>query len=65
MDAGTDYRRRTPELANLYLTPLTAEVGAQMDGIFNQLAETADEDPELYIEHRVLKARRRAGGVVV
>lgn len=64
VDAGTDYRRRTLELANLYLTPLTAEVGAQMDGIFNQLAETADEDPELHIEHRVLKARRRAGGVV-
>lgn len=64
VDAGTDYRRRTLELANLYLTPLSPEVDAQMEGIFNQLAETADEDPELHIEHRVLKARRRAGGVV-
>src|SRR5574343_2040161 len=64
VDAGTDYRRRTLELANLYLTPLSPEVKAQMDGIFNQLAETADEDPALHIEHRVLKAHRRAGGVV-
>jgi len=35
-----------------------------MDGIFSNLAEQADEDPDLNIEHRVLKARRRAGGVV-
>lgn len=64
VDSGTDYRRRTLELANLYLTPLTPEVDQQMTQIFEQLAETADEDPALNIEHRVLKAKRRAGGVV-
>ncbi|MGE5453460.1 MAG: cell division protein ZapE [Acidobacteriota bacterium] len=64
VDSGTDYRRRTLELANLYLTPLTPQVHEQMTQIFEQLAETADEDPALHIEHRVLKARRRAGGVV-
>lgn len=64
VDSGTDYRRRTLELARLYLTPLSDETDAEMGAIFSQLAETADEDPELHIEHRVLKARRRAGGVV-
>ena len=64
VDSGTDYRRRTLELANLYLTPLTPDVNQQMTDIFDKLAETADEDPALNIEHRVLKAKRRAGGVV-
>ncbi|MDI1258952.1 cell division protein ZapE [Aquabacterium sp.] len=64
VDNGTDYRQRTLELANLYLTPLGPDVVAQMTEIFNQLAESADEDPTLNIEHRVLKARRKAGGVV-
>ncbi len=64
VDSGTDYRRRTLELANLYLTPLSEDHQAEMASIFDKLAETADEDPSLNIEHRVLKARRKAGGVV-
>lgn len=64
VDSGTDYRRRTLELARLYLTPLNDQTDAEMGQIFSQLAETADDSPELHIEHRVLKARRRAGGVV-
>jgi cell division protein ZapE len=64
VDSGTDYRRRTLELANLYLTPLNEQTDAEMTGIFDKLAETADEDPALNIEHRVLKAKRKAGGVV-
>ncbi len=64
VDSGTDYRRRTLELARLYLTPLSDQTDAEMAEIFTQLAETADEEPELNIEHRVLKAKRRAGGVV-
>ncbi|MDE2402750.1 MAG: AFG1 family ATPase [Burkholderiales bacterium] len=64
VDNGMDYRQRTLELANLYLTPQTPQVDEQMTEIFNQLAESADEDPTLNIEHRVLKARRRAGGAV-
>jgi len=64
VDSGTDYRRRTLELARLYLSPLSDETEAEMTAIFEQLAETADEPPELNIEHRVLKAHRRAGGVV-
>ncbi|MBU0917322.1 cell division protein ZapE [Aquabacterium parvum] len=64
VDAGNDYRRRALENANLYLQPLNEANEAEMHRIFGQLAETADEDPELNIEHRVLKARRKAGGVV-
>jgi cell division protein ZapE len=64
VDSGTDYRRRTLELARLYLTPLDDNTEQEMTTIFEQLAETADEDPALNIEHRVLPARRRAGGVV-
>jgi len=64
VDSGTDYRRRTLELARLYLTPLNDQTDAEMGAIFEQLAESADEDPALNIEHRVLQARRRAGGVV-
>ncbi len=65
VDAGTDYRRRTLEIARLYLTPLNAQTDQEMGDIFAQLAETAaEEDPALNIEHRVLKAKRRAGGVV-
>ncbi len=64
VDSGTDYRRRTLELARLYLTPLSDSNQAEMTVIFDKLAETADEDASLNIEHRVLKAKRRAGGVV-
>src|SRR5574343_1196011 len=64
VDAGTDYRRRTLELANLYLTPLNADTDREMGEVFDKLAESADEDPKLHIEHRVLQARRKAGGVV-
>lgn len=64
VDSGTDYRRRTLELANLYLTPLNEETDREMNEVFDKLAASADEDPKLNIEHRVLQARRKAGSVV-
>ncbi len=64
VDAGNDYRRRTLELANLYLTPIQDDTTHQLTDIFDKLAETADEDPSLNVEHRVLPAKRKAGGVV-
>ncbi len=64
VDNGTDYRRRTLEQVRLYHTPLGAAADAAMDEAFGRLAETKDEDPVLNIEHRELRARRRAGGVV-
>jgi cell division protein ZapE len=64
VDHGTDYRRLTLEQVALYHTPLSAAADAAMNAAFDRLAESKDEDPELHIEHRVLQARRRAGGVV-
>lgn len=64
VDNGTDYRRRTLEQVRLYHTPLVAAADAAMDEAFGRLAEAKDEDPVLHIEHRELRARRRAGGVV-
>ncbi|MDP9900139.1 cell division protein ZapE [Variovorax ginsengisoli] len=64
VDNGTDYRRRTLEQVRRYLTPNGPEADREMDEAFNQLAETADEDPVLHIESREIAARRKAGGVV-
>lgn len=64
VDNGTDYRRRTLEQVKLYHTPLGPEAEAEMAQAFERLAEARNESPDLHIEHRVLHARRRAGGVV-
>jgi len=64
VDNGTDYRRRTMEQVKLYHAPLDASAEAQMTEAFERVAETKDDSPLLHIEHRELRARRRAGGVV-
>jgi cell division protein ZapE len=64
VDNGTDYRRRTLELVELYHTPLGAQADVAMEQAFNDLAEAREESPVLSIEHRRIEARRRAGGVV-
>ena len=64
VDSGVDYRRRTLEQAQLYHTPLGPAADAALEATFTQLAEARDESPLLHIEHRELKAVRRAGGVV-
>lgn len=64
VDNGTDYRRRTLELVDLYRTPLGDETDAALTQAFEQLAEVKDESPVLNIEHREITARRKAGGVV-
>ena len=64
VDNGTDYRRRTLEHVQLYHTPLDAAAEQAMTQAFEELAEARDESPVLHIEHRELRARRRAGGVV-
>lgn len=64
VDAGTDYRRRTLEQVRLYHTPVGPEADAELEAAFEQLAEARDADPVLHIEQRVIRARRRAGGVV-
>ena len=64
VDNGTDYRQLTLEQVGLYHTPLGPVADAEMTEAFERLAEAKDESPVLHIEHRELRARRRAGGVV-
>ena len=64
VDAGTDYRRRSMEQVDFYLCPLGEQVDAQLTAAFERMAEARDESPVLHIEHREIRARRRAGGVV-
>ena len=64
VDAGTDYRQRTLQHVKLYHCPLGPEADAAMEAAFAQLAEARDEEPVLQIEHRSIRAVRRAGGVV-
>jgi cell division protein ZapE len=64
VDNGTDYRQRSLEQLDLYHTPLDAHADAAMTAAFDSLAEARDEEPVLNIEHRQIRARRKAGGVV-
>ena len=64
VDAGVDYRGQFFEQVELYHTPLSDQVTKDMTQAFNKLAEAADEEPLLMIEHREIRANRRAGGVV-
>jgi cell division protein ZapE len=64
VDNGLDYRQRTLEQLGLYHTPPGEAADALMNQAFERLAEAADENPLLRIEHREFPARRRAGGVV-
>lgn len=64
VDNGIDYRRRTLAQVQLYHAPLGAMAEVALAKAFDSIAEVKDEDPILKIEHRELRARRRAGGVV-
>ena len=64
VDAGVDYRRRALEQVKCYHTPLSPETDLALEQAFEQLADTAPQDPVLHIEHREIKAKKRAGTVV-
>jgi cell division protein ZapE len=64
VDAGVDYRKRTLAQAQTYIVPHGTAAQSALDAVFTQIAERADESPVLKIEHREIKALRRAGGVV-
>ncbi len=64
VDSGVDYRQSTLQAVAMYHTPLGPEADAAMSAAFERLAEASAESPQLRIEHRVIRARRRAGGVV-
>ena len=64
VDNGCDYRQATLAQVGLYHTPLNELAEAALREAFERLAEARDEAPLLHVEHRELRARRRAGGVV-
>ncbi len=64
VDAGTDYRQRTLAHLQVYHCPLGDAAEAAMSRAFDELTEARDEEPVMQIEHRSLRALRRAGGVV-
>lgn len=64
VDNGTDYRRQTLEMVDLFHCPSGPQADVAMTDAFNRLAECQDQEPLLHIESREIKARRRAGGVV-
>jgi cell division protein ZapE len=64
VEAGVDYRRLAMASVRAYHFPLGPEADAALLASFERVAETADQDPRLIIEHREVLARRRAGGVV-
>ena len=64
VDAGTDYRQITLKQVAMYHCPLGEEADAAMQEAFTRLAEARDDEPVMQIEHRTLRALRRAGGVV-
>ena len=64
VDAGTDYRHRTLQQVSLYHCPLGEVAEKAMERSFEQLAEARDEPAAMQIEHREIRAIRRAGGVV-
>jgi len=64
VDAGTDYRQQTLARIDMLHCPLGPEAEAAMERAFEQLAEARDDAPVMSIEHREIRAVRRAGGVV-
>ncbi len=63
VDGGVDYRHQAMADMRLYYTPLGPLAEDAMEQAFERLAEAADDDPTLQIEHREIIALRRAGGV--
>ena len=64
VDAGIDYRKRALEQVEAYYTPLGAASDKALRDAYTAVAETADEDPIVHIEHREIRSLRRAGGII-
>jgi cell division protein ZapE len=64
VDGGTDYRLRELEQAATYYVTPPGAADAQLAALFERMRPGPDEDPRLVVDSRVLKAKRRAGGLV-
>ena len=66
VDSGIDYRLRTLEQAELYHFPLSEAADASMASSFNSLRldkDAVENDVDLVIENRAIRARKVAGDV--
>jgi cell division protein ZapE len=64
VDGGTDYRLRELEQAAAYYVTPPGAVDPRLAALFERMRPGPDEDPRLVVDSRVLKAKRRAGGLV-
>ncbi|HTH44716.1 MAG TPA: cell division protein ZapE [Oxalicibacterium sp.] len=64
VDGGNDYRKLALAQVEAYLTPAGEQADRALGAAFDRIAETADDDPEICIETRAIRALRRAGGVI-
>jgi cell division protein ZapE len=64
VDGGTDYRLRELEQAATYYVTPPGAADPQLAALFERMRPGPDEDPRLVVDSRVLKAKRRAGGLV-
>jgi cell division protein ZapE len=63
VDVGIDYRRLTLAGLKTYHFPLNEDSRAALEQAYASIAEVSDDDPELVIENRPIRAIRRAGGI--
>lgn len=64
VDTGVDYRRRTLEQVQMYLSPIGHDTNEQLRGIFDRLSDTAAIKPVITVQNRELKAVALSGSVV-
>jgi len=64
VDGGKDYRKLALAEIEIYLTPAGEQADRALRTAFERVAETADENPQLEVAGRIVKAIRRAGGVI-
>jgi cell division protein ZapE len=64
VEGGTDYRLRELEQAAAYYVTPPGAAEARLGAMFERIRPGPDEDPRLVVDSRVLKARKRAGGLV-
>jgi cell division protein ZapE len=64
VQGSVDYRLRILEQVPAYFTPDDAAAEEALREAFAGIAAGADEDPELTIENRPLRAKRRAGSAI-
>ena len=64
VDHGIDYRRLALSGLKTYVWPNDDAARRHLESAFESLAGAVDEDPVLHIEHREIRALRRAGTTV-